>query len=58
VPPRDLLPGAALPALRDLLYFGGAAITPPRLVLAAWAAAGILALAMAALRRPFGSSGA
>src|SRR6202011_660913 len=38
-----LLPGAALPSLRDLLYFGSAAITPPLLVLAAWATAGTLA---------------
>jgi len=35
-----LLPGAALPAFRNLLYFNGSAITPPLLVLAASAAAG------------------
>jgi hypothetical protein len=53
-----LLPGVALPAFRNLLYFNGSAIMPPLLVLAAWAAAGTLALALAALRRPYDNSDA
>ena len=53
-----LLPGAARPALRDLLYFHGNAITRPLLVLAAWATAGALALTLAAPRRPLHNSNA
>jgi hypothetical protein len=47
---------AALPAIRDLLYSHGNAITRPLMVLAAWATAGTLALALAALRRPLDNS--
>lgn len=48
-----LLPGAALPAVQNIVYFNGNAIATQLIVLSAWAAAGAIALALAMfLRRP------
>jgi hypothetical protein len=49
---RALPPGAAQPAVRNVTYFGGNAITIPLLVLSAWALAGVIALALAAVMHP------
>ena len=48
-----LLPGAALPAVQNIVYFNGDAITTQMIVLSAWAAAGAIALALTMfIRRP------
>ena len=44
---RALLPGAALPAVQNIVYFNGNAIATQLIVLSAWSAAGAIALAMA-----------
>ncbi len=49
---RALLPGAAQPTVRNVTYFNGNAITEPLLILSAWALAGIIALALAAVLHP------
>jgi hypothetical protein len=49
---RALLPGAAQPAVRNVTYFNGNAILDPLLVLSAWALAGAVALALAAVLHP------
>lgn len=47
-----LPPGAAQATVRNVTYFSGNAITDPLLILSAWALAGLMALAMAALLHP------
>ncbi len=42
----DLPPGAAVSALRGIGFFGGAATATPLLVLALWAAAGLILVAL------------
>ncbi|HKE65492.1 MAG TPA: hypothetical protein VKB59_12710 [Micromonosporaceae bacterium] len=49
---RALPPGAALPTVQNTIYFGGNRITGPLLILSAWAVAGAIALALAALFHP------
>jgi hypothetical protein len=49
---KALLPGSALPAVKNTVYFNGNNITTPLLILSAWALAGALAMAMAALLHP------
>jgi hypothetical protein len=49
---KALPPGAAQPAIRNVTYFNGNAITDPLLVLSAWALAGAIALALAAVLHP------
>jgi hypothetical protein len=49
---KALLPGATMPVVRNVTYFSGNAIIDPLLVLSAWALAGMIALAMAALLHP------
>jgi hypothetical protein len=46
---RALPPGAAMPAVRNVTYFNGNALVEPLLVLSAWALAGSIALAAAAI---------
>jgi hypothetical protein len=55
---KALPPGAALPAVQNIIYFNSNNILTPLLVLSAWALAGILAMAMAVLlrRRPPGQA--
>ncbi len=47
-----LPPGATQTTVRNVTYFSGNAITVPLLILSAWALAGLIALAMAALLNP------
>ncbi|HEU0239613.1 MAG TPA: hypothetical protein VFR11_10100 [Micromonosporaceae bacterium] len=49
---RALPPGAALPTVQNTIYFGGNRITGPLLILSAWAVAGAIALALAAMFHP------
>jgi hypothetical protein len=49
---KALPPGNALPAVLNITYFNGNAITTPLLVLSAWALAGIIAMIMAAILHP------
>jgi hypothetical protein len=49
---QALPPGATLPAVRNITYFGGNAIIFPLLVLSAWALAGIIAMVLVILLRP------
>jgi len=49
---RALLPGSAMPAVQNTVYFNGNDIVNPLLILSAWALAGILALMMAAFLHP------
>jgi hypothetical protein len=49
---RALLPGAAQPAVRNVTYFSGNAVIDPLLILSAWALAGAIALALAAILHP------
>lgn len=49
---RALLPGSAMPAVQNTVYFNGNNILDPLLILSAWALAGILALVMAAFLHP------
>jgi hypothetical protein len=53
---RALPAGAALPSVRNTIYFRGNAIAWPLLILSAWALAGIIALALVRVfrRRPLG----
>ena len=44
--------GAAQPTVRNVTYFNGHAIIDPLLVLSAWALAGVIALALAAILHP------
>jgi hypothetical protein len=49
---KALPPGATQPAVRNVTYFNGNAIIDPLLILSAWALAGAMALALAALMHP------
>jgi hypothetical protein len=49
---KALPPGTAQPAIRNVTYFNGNAILDPLLVLSAWALAGVIALALAAVLHP------
>ena len=49
---KALLPGAAQPAVRNVTYFNSNAIIDPLLILSAWALAGVIALALAAVLHP------
>lgn len=49
---KALPPGAALPAVQNIIYFNGNAITRPLLVLSAWALAGAVALALTVVSHP------
>jgi len=49
---KALPPGTAQPAIRNVTYFDGNAITDPLLVLSAWALAGVIALVLAAVLHP------
>ena len=49
---RALLPGSAMPAVQNTVYFNGNNITTPLLVISAWALAGVLAMVMAAILHP------
>ncbi len=44
--------GSALPAIQNTVYFSAHDITTPLLILSAWALAGIIAMAMAAILHP------
>jgi hypothetical protein len=48
---QNLPPGAAVTALRDALYFGGAGLARPLTVLSIWAAAGVVLTVLADLVR-------
>ena len=49
---KALLPGSAMPAVQNTVYFNGSNIATPLLILSAWALAGILAMIMAAFLHP------
>ncbi|MGB6455926.1 MAG: hypothetical protein WBH47_15745 [Streptosporangiaceae bacterium] len=49
---RAFLPGAAQPAVRNVTYFNSNAVIDPLLILSAWALAGVIALALAAVLHP------
>jgi hypothetical protein len=49
---KALPPGAALPAVQNVIYFNGNAITRPLLILSAWALAGAVALALTVVFHP------
>lgn len=49
---KALPPGTAQPAIRNVTYFSGNAILNPLLVLSAWALAGVIAMALAAVLHP------
>lgn len=48
---QNLPPGAAVSALRDLLYFGGSGLDRPLTVLSVWAGAGLVLILLADLVR-------
>ena len=49
---KALLPGSAIPAIQNTVYFNGNNITRPLLILSSWALAGLLAMVMAAILHP------
>jgi hypothetical protein len=49
---KALLPGSAIPAVQNTVYFNGNNISTPLLILSAWALGGILAMVMAAFLHP------
>lgn len=49
---KALLPGSAMPAVQNTVYFNGNDIINPLLIMSAWALAGILALVMASFLHP------